>query len=1389
MFSYIAFLYGGVPTAGERALKDGESLAWQCLDKLKEIEEKPEQFPPRLLILLASPAYLDQPKAAQLIAGIHQTFAAAGFNYVPLVGCSVQAVFFDNKIHEEGALLVCLASRLLEAKVAAAADVCRDPAKSIDGLLKELELEPAKGADPNPVANRMLLTFFPGHRTPRDPADHPIDELHRALRKGVMNRIPIVGGVSCWKVPEDSSPALQFAGRHVYTDAIVSARIASGTPIGVSLAKGLKPTGQSITVTKLSEDGTVIEEFLEGTPSEALKVVQGVFVLSEVATDSDLVMAAPKPGSDRSTLFVLRDFTPPAALQVMKPEPKIMLQTAVAAIEDSMRRIRIENPIGCLSLKCRAHFLNRKELGLNIEWGIEKVREYLNNSPYVGGFFGGEAGTDETGRSVFGNWNVANVVFGDEMRERTPLHLGFETIKKHGPSLTQASSLEEVIDTSLELVFDAGFPGAMISILVRDQDGECIVIQRAKGLRFENLARASQRRLEENNLLSIVARKGKRQREPQFVPDARLDERCRNEASVGIISQCVIPLLGPDRGVAQSCAIGVLQVDLGDASFRESLHETEKQVLGFLEAGITASLNHVLGWEQVRIARALDSALARSMSFKTVEEGLEHYIRAAALALRADMGHARLADREKHELTLVAGVGPYYEVARAHRSVVDFQDRSPTCQTFLDGQVTVVNDARTNNAHRIMRERPDSNAPLTEALRKVGSYANVAFKDEAEVIIGVLDVASHKPWFFTPSQVESLADLGHRAGFLVEHLKRKEAGELARSRLEFLLRVGPHLTRIRDIGDATTSLESAVRRFRKASHADVASLFLWDDDAGKLVLRAQDGWANAKWVGAARYEESEGWTGSMALEHRPRYIPDLREYKKKTNRESIGPYANAMFGSKLTDAMTVEAIGLPLKVGDARLGVLTLHRFINQDSASSPTGFVTTDTDVLQEAADHMAALVSALTSHREAIERTEKQKRRSEVVEELAQPPHGGSIEADICNSVVSSLRAEHAEMYLTSTEINTGLVCCARSDRRSSGTTRPSQPDALILNALHSKDVVLQRRKIREIDPEKPEEAVVDGLPQRASIPLWFEVEKRLYGIIDVHWDLNRWPNLPLWVRPDRAELRLLGHALAGVYRRHMVMAEREEARRREEQSRFAVQAMGAMVFQSAHRLMNLVKDLRAIARLISGAPDEDLRTERIAQLSDTISAARARIDRPMKVARRMSKTPRSSPQARKLRDLLIGALEGSTISRVRPRIEVPPLVIPDELIISMDAMLIEEAFLNIIHNAIKAMPNGGALTVRGERTKDGRNVSVAFADTGEGMSEKEIRAALSGFFNTRRGTGVGVLIASTLVQTQGGTLDIKSVKGSGTTVVVTLPLTEVEGTNALQSVSGRG
>jgi signal transduction histidine kinase len=117
--------------------------------------------------------------------------------------------------------------------------------------------------------------------------------------------------------------------------------------------------------------------------------------------------------------------------------------------------------------------------------------------------------------------------------------------------------------------------------------------------------------------------------------------------------------------------------------------------------------------------------------------------------------------------------------------------------------------------------------------------------------------------------------------------------------------------------------------------------------------------------------------------------------------------------------------------------------------------------------------------------------------------------------------------------------------------------------------------------------------------------------------------------------------------------------------------------------------------------------------------------------------------------------------------------------------DPLELQQAFLNILMNAVDACPIGeGRVTVTFRRGEE--SVSVLITDNGCGMDEQELARCMEPFFTTKElgeGTGLGLAVAHSIVANHEGKLRIESERGRGTTVTLTLPLAK-ESLSALEA-----
>jgi signal transduction histidine kinase len=106
--------------------------------------------------------------------------------------------------------------------------------------------------------------------------------------------------------------------------------------------------------------------------------------------------------------------------------------------------------------------------------------------------------------------------------------------------------------------------------------------------------------------------------------------------------------------------------------------------------------------------------------------------------------------------------------------------------------------------------------------------------------------------------------------------------------------------------------------------------------------------------------------------------------------------------------------------------------------------------------------------------------------------------------------------------------------------------------------------------------------------------------------------------------------------------------------------------------------------------------------------------------------------------------------------------------------DHFQMEQLFLNLILNAMQAMPDGGTLTLR-TRSGAGQSVVTEVADTGMGIDPSIRDRIFDPFFTTRdvgEGTGLGLSVSDTIVRAHGGSIEVESKPGAGSVFRVVLP-----------------
>jgi signal transduction histidine kinase len=221
----------------------------------------------------------------------------------------------------------------------------------------------------------------------------------------------------------------------------------------------------------------------------------------------------------------------------------------------------------------------------------------------------------------------------------------------------------------------------------------------------------------------------------------------------------------------------------------------------------------------------------------------------------------------------------------------------------------------------------------------------------------------------------------------------------------------------------------------------------------------------------------------------------------------------------------------------------------------------------------------------------------------------------------------------------------------------------------------------------------------------------------------------------------------------------------------------SIGEMSAAVAHGLRNPLSSLRAAAQLVRRHPTAASATEHLDAIIEEVDRLDRRISHLLSFSRPAPFHPTSESLSRLIEELLPAVSEPIREHRVELEMAVSP-ALPQ---VHVDPTQLEQAILEIVSNALDAMPAGGRLRIGafvadGTGAGDGaprRAVVVEVSDTGGGIPEQVLPSVCEPFFTTRQeGTGLGLAIAKRYVEQNGGRLEIVSRLGEGTTVRLRLP-----------------
>jgi PAS domain S-box-containing protein len=108
-----------------------------------------------------------------------------------------------------------------------------------------------------------------------------------------------------------------------------------------------------------------------------------------------------------------------------------------------------------------------------------------------------------------------------------------------------------------------------------------------------------------------------------------------------------------------------------------------------------------------------------------------------------------------------------------------------------------------------------------------------------------------------------------------------------------------------------------------------------------------------------------------------------------------------------------------------------------------------------------------------------------------------------------------------------------------------------------------------------------------------------------------------------------------------------------------------------------------------------------------------------------------------------------------------------------IAVDALKLKQVLLNVAHNALAALPEAGRRAIRLSTARRNGSAVIRVTDSGRGMSAQQVGKIFRPFYTTREdGTGLGLAVASKIVDLHGGAIGVRSIPGCGTTFRIEIP-----------------
>ena len=214
----------------------------------------------------------------------------------------------------------------------------------------------------------------------------------------------------------------------------------------------------------------------------------------------------------------------------------------------------------------------------------------------------------------------------------------------------------------------------------------------------------------------------------------------------------------------------------------------------------------------------------------------------------------------------------------------------------------------------------------------------------------------------------------------------------------------------------------------------------------------------------------------------------------------------------------------------------------------------------------------------------------------------------------------------------------------------------------------------------------------------------------------------------------------------------------------------AIGELAAGVAHEINNPMAIIRGNTELLQlSVPEDASNREEV----DTIFQQVKRVERIVSNLQKFARREQREMGPVRLNDLL-----HEIVAQIRHQVPLDGIKVVESYseeveVVEGDGDQLRQVFTNLVLNGVQAMPEGGLLTLRSAAVPEADLYEVRVSDTGVGIVMENMSQLFNPFFTTKRcGTGLGLSVSYGIIREHGGSIDVESVPGSGSTFSVVLP-----------------